>query len=188
MHDHSLRVPGAMQRVALAKRCFAEPGPRFLRVASNRGPGSAAHRSARAPRCAASGERDPNKNGAEGPARLLTNPVKFWRGFVLDEGNGIGRDASGRDGLRRQSESDFFDVLGGCGEQALAGNGEQASKTRVAMAVKLFGVGEGTFDGLFASLVDSLAPRGEPMRIAALARVCPDMADNQAGGGAVGGA
>ena len=23
-------VPGAMQRVALAKRCFAEPGPRFL--------------------------------------------------------------------------------------------------------------------------------------------------------------
>jgi hypothetical protein len=26
----SARVPGAMQRVALAKRCFAEPGPRFL--------------------------------------------------------------------------------------------------------------------------------------------------------------
>jgi hypothetical protein len=40
-------VPGAMQRVALAKRCFAEPGPRFLRVASNRGPGSAAHRFAK---------------------------------------------------------------------------------------------------------------------------------------------
>jgi hypothetical protein len=27
------RVPGAMQRVALAKRCFAEPGPRFSRRA-----------------------------------------------------------------------------------------------------------------------------------------------------------
>src|ERR1700754_1918555 len=52
-----LRVPGAMQRVALAKRCFAEPGPRFLRTASNRDPGSAAHRSARATRCAASGAR-----------------------------------------------------------------------------------------------------------------------------------
>src|SRR3954468_5998994 len=33
-----------MQR---SSRCFAEPGPRFLRVASNRGPGSAAHRSAK---------------------------------------------------------------------------------------------------------------------------------------------
>src|SRR4051812_10535318 len=36
-----------MQRAALAQRCFAEPGPRFLRVASNRGPGSAAHRFAK---------------------------------------------------------------------------------------------------------------------------------------------
>src|SRR5882757_396662 len=44
-----------MQR---SSRCFAEPGPRFLRVASNRDPGSAAHRFARATRCAASGERD----------------------------------------------------------------------------------------------------------------------------------
>jgi hypothetical protein len=33
----SARVPGAMQRVALPKRCFAEPGPRLLRAASNRG-------------------------------------------------------------------------------------------------------------------------------------------------------
>jgi hypothetical protein len=41
------RVPGAMQRVALAKRCSAEPGPRFLRVVSNRDPGSAAHRFAK---------------------------------------------------------------------------------------------------------------------------------------------
>src|SRR6185295_19760844 len=32
-----------MQRVALAKRCFADPGPRFLLVARNRDPGSAAH-------------------------------------------------------------------------------------------------------------------------------------------------
>src|SRR6185295_4227536 len=50
--------PGAMQRVALAKRCFADPGPRFLLIASNRDPGSAAHRFARATRCAASGERN----------------------------------------------------------------------------------------------------------------------------------
>src|ERR1700754_3121469 len=32
-------VPGAMQR---SSRCFAEPGSRFLRVESNRDPGSAA--------------------------------------------------------------------------------------------------------------------------------------------------
>src|SRR6185295_6439479 len=46
-HDWFPRVPGAMRRVALAKCRFAEPGPRFLRVASNRGPGSAAHRFAK---------------------------------------------------------------------------------------------------------------------------------------------
>jgi hypothetical protein len=38
------RVPGAMQR---SSRCFADRDPGFLRVASNRGPGSAAHRSAK---------------------------------------------------------------------------------------------------------------------------------------------
>ncbi len=32
------RVPGAMRRAALAKRCFAEPGPRFLRVTRDPGP------------------------------------------------------------------------------------------------------------------------------------------------------
>jgi hypothetical protein len=69
-------------------------------------------------------------------------------------------------------------MLGGCGKQVLAGNGEQASKARVAMAVKLFGIGEATLDGFFASLVDSLPPRGEPMRVRPFARVRPDMADD----------
>ena len=32
------RIPGAMRRVALAKRCFAEPGPRFLRNRAQPGP------------------------------------------------------------------------------------------------------------------------------------------------------
>src|SRR5882757_10519179 len=41
-----------MQR---SSRCFAEPGPRF--PLSKLDPGSAAHRSARATRCAASGAR-----------------------------------------------------------------------------------------------------------------------------------
>src|SRR4051794_24755162 len=48
-----------MQRVALGKRCLAEPGPRFFfEQQGNRDPGSAAHRYARTTRCAASGERD----------------------------------------------------------------------------------------------------------------------------------
>jgi hypothetical protein len=38
------RVYARLRRaMALAKRCFAEPGPRFVRGASNRDPGSAAH-------------------------------------------------------------------------------------------------------------------------------------------------
>jgi len=45
-----------MQRVALAKRCFAEPGS-YQTPAPCTFPGSAVHRSARATRCAASGER-----------------------------------------------------------------------------------------------------------------------------------
>src|SRR4051794_29698450 len=37
---------------------FAEPGPSFSPPRANRGPGSAAHRFARATRCAASGARE----------------------------------------------------------------------------------------------------------------------------------
>lgn len=33
-------------------------------------------------------------------------------------------------------------------------------EARVAVAVKLLGVGEGAFDGLFPAFVDALAPRG----------------------------
>ena len=36
--ERNSRVPGAMQRVALAKRCFAEPGPPYHRVARYRAP------------------------------------------------------------------------------------------------------------------------------------------------------
>jgi hypothetical protein len=42
----ALRVPGAMQRIALAKRCFAEPGP-YQTPAFHNGPGSAAHDAAK---------------------------------------------------------------------------------------------------------------------------------------------
>src|SRR4051812_15001763 len=58
MEGHGLasRAPDAVQRAALAERCPAEPGPRFLRAATKLGPGSAAHHAAEeAARCAASG-------------------------------------------------------------------------------------------------------------------------------------
>src|ERR1700716_1935119 len=51
------RAPDAAQRVALAKRCAAEPGPRLLATRRNRGPGSAKQRFARATRCIAPGTR-----------------------------------------------------------------------------------------------------------------------------------
>jgi len=38
---------------------------------------------------------------------------------------------------------------------------------------------------LLAPLVDGLAPRGQPMGVGALARVCPDVADDETGGGGV---
>ncbi len=79
-------------------------------------------------------------------------------------------------GLRAESEGHFLDVLCGCGEQALAVDGEVAAETSVAVAVELLGVGEGTFDRLLPALVDTLAPWGEPMSIGTLARVGPDMA------------
>src|SRR6185369_17475116 len=41
------RAPDAAQRVALAKRCAAEPGPRLLATRRNRGPGSAKQRFAK---------------------------------------------------------------------------------------------------------------------------------------------
>src|SRR5882757_6833081 len=67
-----------MQR---SSRCFAEPGPRFVRVASNRDPGSAAHRFARATRCAASGERSlpmtlPTKSNSRRP--LMTKVLVLY--------------------------------------------------------------------------------------------------------------
>src|ERR1700732_1354453 len=57
--------PGAAQHVALAEWCTADPGPFRARSVTYPGfredvmwndPGSAAHRSARAPRCTASGK------------------------------------------------------------------------------------------------------------------------------------
>lgn len=43
------------------------------------------------------------------------------------------------------------------------------------MAMQLLGIGEGTFDGLLAALVDRFAPGGEAMAIDALAGIGPDM-------------
>jgi hypothetical protein len=95
---------------------------------------------------------------------------------------------SSRDAPRRHRESDFLDVLRGGGEQALAGDGEKPPEPGVAMAVKLFGVGEGALHGLLAALVDPLAPGSEAMGIDAFARSRPDMAGDQAGGVAARGA
>jgi hypothetical protein len=60
-------------------------------------------------------------------------------------------------GLGGQGESDFLDVLGGGGQQALAGDGNEPSEANIAMTVELFGIGEGTLDGLFPTLADALA-------------------------------
>jgi hypothetical protein len=59
---------------------------------------------------------------------------------------------SGGYGLEGQRESNFLDVLGGGGEQTLAGDGEETAEARVAMAVELLGVGEGALDGLLRRL------------------------------------
>ena len=85
---------------------------------------------------------------------------------------------SGQYGPGSQGEIDLLDVLCGGGEQALAGDGEEASKAGVAVAVELLGVGERSFDGLLAALVDTLAPRGEPMIIGTLAGAGPNMAND----------
>ena len=97
-----------------------------------------------------------DKRAAFWRPRPLTNPVDFSAGFCFaDDLSGF----SGRHGWRCQGESDFLYVLGGCGEQALAGDGKQAAKARVAMTVQLLGVGEGALNGLLAALVNALATR-----------------------------
>lgn len=57
-------------------------------------------------------------------------------------------------------KGDFLYVLGGCGEKALAFDAYEASESRVAMAMKLFGVGEGALDCFFSSFVDGLVMEG----------------------------
>jgi len=74
----------------------------------------------------------------------------FWQ---IDRGGLL----SSRCGLGGQGESDFLDVLGGGGQQALAGDGNEPSEASIAMTVELFGIGEGTLDGLFPTLADALA-------------------------------
>ena len=63
----------------------------------------------------------------------------------------------------------------------MASHGDETAEARIAMAVELFSVGEGAFDSLLTPLVDALAPRGQPMGIGALARICPDMTGDEAG-------
>ena len=106
-------------------------------------------------------------------------PRRFSAGFCFEDGGAEGvQRYSGQYGPGSQGESDLLDVLCGGGEQALAGDGEEASKAGVAVAVELLGVGERTFDGLLAALVDTLAPRGEPMSIGTLAGAGPNMAND----------
>ena len=80
----------------------------------------------------------------------------------------------------------FLDVLSGCGQQALASDLDQTSEPCVTMAKELFGVGEGSLDGFFSSLVNSLTPRGQSQSVGALAGVLPDMARDHAFGFGVG--
>ena len=77
-------------------------------------------------------------------------------------------------------KGDFLDVLGGCGEEALAFDAYEASESGVAMAMKLFGVSEGAFDCFFSSFVDGLAMGGEALCIIAVARFLPDVAGHGA--------
>ncbi len=69
------------------------------------------------------------------------------------------REASDPNESGSQGKGDFFDVLCGGGEQALAGNGQKASEAGVAMIMELLGIGKGTFDGFLSALVNVL-PHG----------------------------
>jgi hypothetical protein len=71
---------------------------------------------------------------------------------------------SGPHGLGSQGESDLLDVLGGGGKQALAGDSNEAAEAGVTVTVELFGIREGTLDGLFATFVDALAPVADCIR------------------------
>ena len=95
---------------------------------------------------------------------------------------------SGWDQPGRHGEGYFLDVLGGGGEEALTADGEQPPEAGVAVAVKLFGVGKGAFDGLLTALVDAFAPGRKTVSIDTFSGLGPDMADDQSGGAAVRGA
>jgi hypothetical protein len=70
---------------------------------------------------------------------------------------------------RRQRQGDFLHVLCGGGEQTLAGHRNEPAEARVTVTVQLLGIGKGALDGFLASLVDALAPRGQPIGVSALA-------------------
>lgn len=64
------------------------------------------------------------------------------------------RLARHRAGLPGQNQGDLLHVLGGCGQEALAGHADEAAEAGVAVAEQLFGVGEGALHRLLAPLVD----------------------------------
>ena len=122
------------------------------------------------------------KRRLTGRLRPLTNPADLAGFFCFGCWWGDQRSCSGPDGLWSESKGDFLDVLSGGGEQALGGDSQQTSEAGVAVAVKLFGVGKGTFDRLLAPLVDALSPGSKTMGVGSFARVGPDMARDQSGG------
>ena len=125
----------------------------------------------------------PNKKTARRRAQTADEPPSNFRGVLfLRVVGGARRGFSGQHGPGSQGESDLLDVLGGGGKQALAGDGNKPSEAGIAMTVELFGISEGTLDGLFAALVDALAPGRQPMSIGPLTGVRPDVAYDQAGG------
>lgn len=66
---------------------------------------------------------------------------------------------------------DLLDVLGGCSQQALAGDTGETSEAGIAVAMQLLGIGKGALDRFLAAFVDRLAPSGQAVGIGALAGV-----------------
>lgn len=83
-------------------------------------------------------------------------------------------------GLLGHQSGYFLHVLGGGGKQALPGDPDDAAEPGISVPVKLFGIGEGSFDGFLAAFVDRFPPRRQAMSLDAVAGILPDVAIDHA--------